>query len=241
MLRRCSKWCVLCHWRPQIQQHAWTSHAALCLCGVYGCFWNEDELLAKDEGPAHGRLCDCLYHCGTGYLHAHKPCCWTVLLEVWYLGRIIHSCETSPNPVSATDWQLLEVLLCDNGDWCVHYSGNSQVQLYMVKLWHIFQFWICCLIGCSFRVTLLTFVDTLLWTGGVHSFAVVQADNILRSYVQVGGSIDDLLRRSGRNARGYKEGLVLIYDTRTQEWSRGQHLPYNHRKNGGAACTVVQC
>lgn len=85
-----------------------------------------------------------------------------------------------------------------------------------------------------------------LWTlhceqVGFHSFAVVQADNILRSYVQVGGSIDDLLRRSGRNARGYKEGLVLIYDTRTQEWSRGQHLPYNHRKNGGAACTVVQC
>lgn len=26
---------------------------------------------------------------------------------------------------------------------------SSQVQLYTVKLWHIFQFWICCLIGCS--------------------------------------------------------------------------------------------
>ncbi|KAG0632228.1 hypothetical protein M758_1G313500 [Ceratodon purpureus] len=56
--------------------------------------------------------------------------------------------------------------------------------------------------------------------------------------IQVGGSIDDLLRRSGRNGRGYKEGLVLIYDTRTQEWSRGPDLPYG--KNG-AACTVVQC
>lgn len=56
--------------------------------------------------------------------------------------------------------------------------------------------------------------------------------------VQVGGSIDDLLRRSGRNGRGYKERLVLIYDTRTQEWSRGPDLPY---VKNGATCTVVQC
>jgi hypothetical protein len=56
--------------------------------------------------------------------------------------------------------------------------------------------------------------------------------------VQVGGSIDDLLRRSGRSGRGCKEGLVLIYDTRAHEWSRGPDSPY--MKNG-AACTIVQC
>ncbi|XP_024374279.1 F-box/kelch-repeat protein At5g26960 [Physcomitrium patens] len=56
--------------------------------------------------------------------------------------------------------------------------------------------------------------------------------------IQVGGSIDDLLRRSGRNGRGYKEGLVLIYDTCTLEWSRGPDLPY---VKNGATCTVVQC
>eukprot|EP01018_Ginkgo_biloba_P036915 Gb_08498 [translate_table: standard] len=44
--------------------------------------------------------------------------------------------------------------------------------------------------------------------------------------VQVGGSIDDLLRRSGRCGRGLREGLVLIYDTKLQEWSRGPDLPY---------------
>ena len=56
--------------------------------------------------------------------------------------------------------------------------------------------------------------------------------------IQVGGSIDDLLRRSGRNARGLKEGLVLIYDTKLQEWQRGADLPY---VQNGAACAVVEC
>ncbi|KAJ7518060.1 hypothetical protein O6H91_21G052600 [Diphasiastrum complanatum] len=56
--------------------------------------------------------------------------------------------------------------------------------------------------------------------------------------IQVGGSIDDLLRRSGRNARGLKEGLVLIYDTSLEEWSRGPDLPY---VKNGAACAVVHC
>ncbi|KAI5084558.1 hypothetical protein GOP47_0000727 [Adiantum capillus-veneris] len=57
--------------------------------------------------------------------------------------------------------------------------------------------------------------------------------------IQVGGSIDDLLRRSGRHTRGLKEGLVLIYDTLLQEWSRGSDLP-SCIKNG-AACAVVHC
>uniref|UniRef100_A0A0D6R4X2 F-box domain-containing protein n=1 Tax=Araucaria cunninghamii TaxID=56994 RepID=A0A0D6R4X2_ARACU len=56
--------------------------------------------------------------------------------------------------------------------------------------------------------------------------------------VQVGGSIDDLLRRSGRCARGQKEGLVLIYDTKLQEWSRGPDLPF---VRNGATCAVVDC
>lgn len=56
--------------------------------------------------------------------------------------------------------------------------------------------------------------------------------------IQVGGSIDDILRRSGRQARNLKEGLVLIYDTLVQEWSRGPDLPCI---KSGAVCTVVQC
>ncbi|GLJ37050.1 hypothetical protein SUGI_0750710 [Cryptomeria japonica] len=56
--------------------------------------------------------------------------------------------------------------------------------------------------------------------------------------IQVGGTIDDLLRRSGRSTRGLKEGLVLIFDTKLQEWQRGPDLPYI--KNG-AACAVVEC
>lgn len=56
--------------------------------------------------------------------------------------------------------------------------------------------------------------------------------------IQVGGSIDDLLRRSGRHGRGLKEGLVLIYDTISEEWSRGPDLPY---VKNGATCAVVLC
>ncbi|KAF9665752.1 hypothetical protein SADUNF_Sadunf16G0156400 [Salix dunnii] len=43
--------------------------------------------------------------------------------------------------------------------------------------------------------------------------------------IQVSGCIDDLLRRSGRSVRGLKEGLVLVYDCISGEWSRGPHLP----------------
>ncbi|GAB4855949.1 hypothetical protein Ancab_024588 [Ancistrocladus abbreviatus] len=43
--------------------------------------------------------------------------------------------------------------------------------------------------------------------------------------VQVSGCIDDLLRRSGRSVRGCREGLVLIFDCATEEWSRGADLP----------------
>lgn len=56
--------------------------------------------------------------------------------------------------------------------------------------------------------------------------------------IQVMGCIDDLLRRSGRNIRGYKEGLVLIFDCVTEEWSRGPDLPeFVHRP----ACICVEC
>ncbi|XP_002970115.2 F-box/kelch-repeat protein At5g26960 [Selaginella moellendorffii] len=56
--------------------------------------------------------------------------------------------------------------------------------------------------------------------------------------IQVGGCIDDLLRRGGRNPRGLREGLVLVYDTRGQEWSKAPHLP---DMRNGAVCAVVQC
>jgi hypothetical protein len=56
--------------------------------------------------------------------------------------------------------------------------------------------------------------------------------------IQVGGSIDDLLRRSGRCGRGFKEGLVLIYNTVTNIWSKGPDLPY---VKNGATCAVVLC
>ncbi|XP_010673803.2 F-box/kelch-repeat protein At5g26960 [Beta vulgaris subsp. vulgaris] len=56
--------------------------------------------------------------------------------------------------------------------------------------------------------------------------------------IQVMGCIDDLLRRSGRNVRGYKEGLVLIFDCGTEEWSRGPDLPEVVQR---AACVCVEC
>lgn len=56
--------------------------------------------------------------------------------------------------------------------------------------------------------------------------------------LQVGGCIDDLLRRSGRCARGLKEGLVLIYDTKLHEWARGPDLPL---VKNGAVCAAVEC
>ncbi|CAN1250007.1 F-box/kelch-repeat protein At5g26960 [Linum perenne] len=57
--------------------------------------------------------------------------------------------------------------------------------------------------------------------------------------IQVIGSIDDLLRRSGRNVRGMKEALVLVYDPAGGgEWSRGPDLPEVIRR---AACVTVEC
>ncbi|XP_043718551.1 F-box/kelch-repeat protein At5g26960 [Telopea speciosissima] len=56
--------------------------------------------------------------------------------------------------------------------------------------------------------------------------------------VQVLGSIDDLLRRSRRSCRGFKEGLVLVYDNDMGEWSRGVDLPEVIRR---AACVCVEC
>ncbi|KAF9590583.1 hypothetical protein IFM89_035901 [Coptis chinensis] len=56
--------------------------------------------------------------------------------------------------------------------------------------------------------------------------------------VQVLGCIDDLLRRSGRNCRGMKEGLVLVYDCEIGEWSRELDLPQVIRR---ADCVSVDC
>ncbi|KAL2507377.1 F-box/kelch-repeat protein [Forsythia ovata] len=56
--------------------------------------------------------------------------------------------------------------------------------------------------------------------------------------IQVVGCIDDLLRRSGRRERGLKEGLVLIYDCATEEWSRAADTPAVIRR---AACVCVEC
>ncbi|XP_031111128.1 F-box/kelch-repeat protein At5g26960 [Ipomoea triloba] len=55
--------------------------------------------------------------------------------------------------------------------------------------------------------------------------------------IQVTGCIDDLLRRSGRTERGLKEGLVLVYDCATGDWSRGVDLPEAIRR---AACVSVE-
>ncbi|CAI9106048.1 OLC1v1005104C1 [Oldenlandia corymbosa var. corymbosa] len=56
--------------------------------------------------------------------------------------------------------------------------------------------------------------------------------------IQVMGCIDDLLRRGGRNERGLKEGLVLIYDCPAGDWTRGADLPEVIRR---AACVCVTC
>ncbi|KAL2485524.1 F-box/kelch-repeat protein [Abeliophyllum distichum] len=56
--------------------------------------------------------------------------------------------------------------------------------------------------------------------------------------IQVVGCIDDLLRRSGRKERGLKEGLVLVYDCTTEEWSRAADSPEVIRR---AACVCVEC
>ncbi|KAH7570406.1 hypothetical protein JRO89_XS05G0102100 [Xanthoceras sorbifolium] len=43
--------------------------------------------------------------------------------------------------------------------------------------------------------------------------------------VQVMGCIDDLLRRSGRSSRGFKQSLVLVYHTASGDWTRAPDLP----------------
>ncbi|PWA72543.1 galactose oxidase/kelch repeat superfamily protein [Artemisia annua] len=55
--------------------------------------------------------------------------------------------------------------------------------------------------------------------------------------IQVMGCIDDLLRRSGRSTRGVTDALVLVYDTRDGEWSRGVDMPDVVRR---AACACVE-
>ncbi|KAG9152486.1 hypothetical protein Leryth_016409 [Lithospermum erythrorhizon] len=56
--------------------------------------------------------------------------------------------------------------------------------------------------------------------------------------VQVMGCIDDILRRSGRAERGFKEGLVLVYDCAAGEWSRGVDMPEVIRR---PTCVCVEC
>ncbi|XP_073271776.1 F-box/kelch-repeat protein At5g26960 [Primulina huaijiensis] len=56
--------------------------------------------------------------------------------------------------------------------------------------------------------------------------------------IQVVGCIDDLLRRSGRLERGFRERLVLLYDIAAGEWSRVADLPEVIRR---AACVCVEC
>ncbi|XP_068659708.1 F-box/kelch-repeat protein At5g26960-like [Aristolochia californica] len=56
--------------------------------------------------------------------------------------------------------------------------------------------------------------------------------------VQVVGSIDDLLRRSGRSERGHKDGLVLVYECRIGDWNRGPDLPEVLSRAG---CVCAEC
>lgn len=53
--------------------------------------------------------------------------------------------------------------------------------------------------------------------------------------VQVSGCIGDLLRRS---ERGFKEGLVLIYDPLVGDWTRAPDLPQIIRR---AVCVCAEC
>ncbi|CAN6443431.1 unnamed protein product [Victoria cruziana] len=76
----------------------------------------------------------------------------------------------------------------------------------------------------------------------------VRVDNALRFtlasagnrvlLVQTGGSVCDLWRRSGRSGRGSPEGLVLVYNCETGEWSRAPDLPV---AVNGAVCGCVYC
>ncbi|KAI4308234.1 hypothetical protein L6164_031331 [Bauhinia variegata] len=56
--------------------------------------------------------------------------------------------------------------------------------------------------------------------------------------IQVTGGIDDLSIRNGRVGRGIREGLVLVYDCITGDWSRGADLPEVFRR---ATYVGVEC
>ncbi|KAK9129049.1 hypothetical protein Syun_017846 [Stephania yunnanensis] len=72
--------------------------------------------------------------------------------------------------------------------------------------------------------------------GTVRFCCVGVGENVV--LVQVLGCIDDLLRRSGRSCRGFKEGLVLVFDSKVGEWIRVADLPEIMRR---AACLCVEC
>ncbi|KAK6936902.1 F-box domain [Dillenia turbinata] len=72
--------------------------------------------------------------------------------------------------------------------------------------------------------------------GSVRFSCVGAGENVV--LVQVVGCIDDLLRRSGRSERGFREGLVLLYDVVSGEWTRAPDLP---RVIQRAACVCVDC
>lgn len=69
--------------------------------------------------------------------------------------------------------------------------------------------------------------------------AQVRLDSTVRfSCVGVEEKIFLIQVRSGRGIGGLKEGVVLIYDIATGEWSRGADLPEWSRR---AACVCVEC
>ncbi|KAG9454840.1 hypothetical protein H6P81_007744 [Aristolochia fimbriata] len=73
---------------------------------------------------------------------------------------------------------------------------------------------------------------------GTVRFCCVGVGESAVALVQVVGSIDDLLRRSGRSERGHRDGLVLVYDCRSGEWNRGPDLPEVLSRAG---CVSAEC
>ncbi|KAF9615504.1 hypothetical protein IFM89_023886 [Coptis chinensis] len=74
-----------------------------------------------------------------------------------------------------------------------------------------------------------------------HRNAAVDGSNreaIFCDILSLGSLQKELLRRSGRNCRGMKEGLVLVYDCEIGEWSRELDLPKVIRR---ADCVSVDC
>ncbi len=164
--------------------------------------------MAKDKSSSNGWMCYCLHSDGSKYIHALKPCCWVITLEIQHPGWHMESDWATTNPISSSHWQLFKILMCQYGELCVCCSGTKPLKV------------------------------NRFFGNNLRSRVVLSRVVLTVIMLQVGGSIDDLLRRSGRSGRGCKEGLVLIYDTRAHGWSRGPDSP--HMKNG-AACTIVQC